>query len=96
MRALKILVGVMGAMILAGVAVLAATVVGRVSKSTPPPQAFMASAIDIPAGAKVESMSTGTDRVVLDLVLSDGSRELLIVDLASGRKLGTVPLRPAQ
>jgi hypothetical protein len=95
MRALKILVGVMGAMILVGVAVLAATVVGRASKSSPPAQAFTAPAIDIPAGAHVESMSTGADRIVLDLVLSDGSRQLLIVDLATGRKLGTVPLHPA-
>jgi len=94
MRALKILVGVMGAMILAGVAVLGATVAGRMTRSTPPAQAFTAPAIDIPAGARVESMSTGADRIVLDLVLSDGSRQLLIVDLASGRKLGSVPLRP--
>ncbi len=95
MRALKILVGLMGAMILAGVAILGATVAGRMTKSTPPPQAFTAPAIDIPAGARVEAMSTGADRIVLDLVLSDGTRQLLIVDLASGRKLGTVPLRTA-
>jgi hypothetical protein len=95
MRALKILVGVMGAMILAGVAVLGATVAGRYTKSTPSAQTFAAPAIDIPSGARVESMSTGVDRIVLDLLLSDGSRQLLIVDLASGRKLGTVPLRPA-
>jgi hypothetical protein len=95
MRALKILVGVMGAMILAGVAVLGATVAGRMTKSAPPAQAFTAPAIDIPAGARVESMSTGADRVVLDLVFADGSRQLLIVDLASGRKLGTVPFRAA-
>jgi len=94
MRALKILVGVMGAMILAGVAVLGATVAGRMTRSTPPAQAFSAPAIDIPAGARVESMSAGADRIVLDLVLSDGSRQLLIVDPASGRKLGSVPLRP--
>lgn len=93
MRALKILVGVMGAMILAGIAILVATIAGRLPKS--PAQAFTAPPIDIPAGARVESMTTGADRIVLDLVLSGGSRQLLIVDLASGRKLGTVPLRPA-
>ncbi|HEY1797473.1 MAG TPA: DUF6476 family protein [Stellaceae bacterium] len=95
MRALKILVGVMGAMILAGVAMLGATVAGRLSKSSPPAQAYTAPAIDIPAGARVESMSTGADRVVLDLVLADGSRQLVVIDLANGRKLGTVPLHPA-
>lgn len=95
MGALKILVGVMGAMILAGVAVLGATVAGRLSKPAAPAQAFVAPAIDIPTGARVESMSAGQDRIVLDLVLADGGRQLLILDLASGRKLGTVPLRSA-
>jgi len=94
MRALKILVWVMGAMLLAGVAILGATIAGRLPKHGPPAEAFTAPAIGIPPGARVESMSAGGDRIVLDLVLSDGSRELLIVDPASGRKLGTVPLRP--
>ena len=95
MRALKILVGIMGAMILAGVAVLGATVAGRLSKGTPTAAAFAAAPIEIPTGARVEAMSTGADRVVLDLVLADSTRQLVIVDLATGKKLCTIPLRPA-
>ncbi|HEX3884612.1 MAG TPA: DUF6476 family protein [Stellaceae bacterium] len=94
MRALKILVAVMGAMILAGVAVLGATVAGRMSKGTPPAAAYAAAPVEIPAGAHVEAMSTGADRVVLALALADGTRQLVIVDLATGKKLGVIPLRP--
>ena len=94
MRALKILVGVMGAMILAAVALLGATMAGRLSKGAPTAAGFAAAPIEIPAGAHVEAMSTGPDRVVLDLVLADGTRQLVILDLATGKKLGTIPLRP--
>jgi hypothetical protein len=95
MRALKALVAVMGIMIVAGVAVLAATIVGRFSHSDNAPQTFEAAPIDIPRGARIETMSAVSDRLVLDLVLADGTRQLVVIDLASGKKLGTIPLRPA-
>jgi hypothetical protein len=38
-------------------------------------------------------MSTGPDRVVLDVVLADGNRQLLVIDLATGRRIGMIPLR---
>jgi hypothetical protein len=40
-------------------------------------------------------MSTGSDRLVIDLVLPDGNRRLVIIDLATGRLLGTIPLPTA-
>jgi len=40
-------------------------------------------------------MAVGPDRLVLDVVLADGTRQLLILDLVTGRRLGTVPLRTA-
>jgi len=95
MRALKILVVVMGVMIVAGVAVLAATIAGRLSKGSVPVQAFTAPPIDIPAGSRIETISTGPDRLVIDLMLGDGTRQLVVIDLASGKRLGTIPLRPA-
>ena len=96
MRALKILVVVMGVMILVGVAALIAIIAGRLSRggsgtaSSPP---FAASPIELPAGARIEAMSVGTDRLVLDIVLPDGARQLVIIDLATGRRLGAIPLR---
>ena len=97
MRALKILVVVMGVMILAGVAALVVVIAGRVSrggagKSAPP---FAAAPIELPAGARIETISTGGDRLVIDLVLPDGNRRLVIIDIATGRTLGTIPLRTA-
>lgn len=98
MAALKVLVVVMGVMLVAGVAVLIVAIAGRVSQkghSSAGPQPFAAAPVDIPSGARIEAMSTGPDRLVLDLMLADGSRQLLVIDLASGRRLGTIPLRAA-
>jgi hypothetical protein len=81
MAALKVLVVVMGIMLVAGVAVLLA--------------AIAAVPIDIPPGARVEAMSAGPDRLVLDLVLADGTRALVVIDLTTGHRLGTIPLRAA-
>jgi hypothetical protein len=92
MRALRVLVVVMGVMIVAGIAVLAATIVGRVTKPrpaasvSPPP-------LDLPHGARIETIGVGPDRVVLAIARPDGGRELVVLDLASGRKLMAVPLR---
>jgi hypothetical protein len=98
MRALKILVVVMGVMLIAGVATLAVVIAGRVSRGGPgtaSPQPFAASQIELPKGARIENISAGGDRLVIDLVLPDGNRQLVIIDLATGRRLGTIPLRTA-
>jgi len=97
MAGLKALVVVMGVMLVAGVAILIVVIAGRVSQKPAPASAqpFAAAPIDIPAGGRIEAMSTGPDRVVLDVVLADGSRQLLVIDLATGRRIGTIPLRTA-
>jgi hypothetical protein len=96
MRGLKALVIVMGVMLVAGIAALAALVAVRLSHLAPPPvAAFTAPAITLPKGARIEAISTGPDRVTLAILLTDGARELLIVDLRTGRELGTIPLQEA-
>lgn len=98
MRTLKVLVVVMGVMLVAGVAILIVAIAGRVSPnragiaSSP---SFAADPIDLPQGARIETMAIGADRVVLDVALADGNRQLLILDLVTGRPLGTIPLRTA-
>jgi Family of unknown function (DUF6476) len=97
-RALKILVVVMGVMILAGFATLLVVIAGRMSRGAPEAassQPFAASPIELPAGARIETIGAAGDRLVLDLVLPDGTRQLLIIDLATGRRLGAIPLRTA-
>ena len=98
MRGLKILVVVMGVMILAGVATLVVVIGGRLSRGGPGPASsppFAAPPIELPKGARIETIGAGSDRLVIDLVLPDGNRRLVIIDLATGRFLGAIPLRTA-
>jgi hypothetical protein len=98
MRALKVLVVVMGVMIIAGVGVLAAVIAGRLSSAPPPPQHPVreyTAPLEIPHGARIGGMATSADRLVLRLVLPEGHEQYVIVDLATGARLGTIDLAPA-
>ena len=98
MRALKILVIVMGVMLVVGFAALIVAIAARMSRTGPlpaPARAFATRPIDIPRGARIEAMTAGADRLVLGLELPDGNRQLLIIDLATGASLGTIELRTA-
>ena len=98
MRALKIAVVVMGVMLVIGFASLVAVIAGRASRGgsgLKPAPAFAGRAIDIPHGARIEAMAAGPDRLVLGLLLPEGNRRLLIIDLSSGAPLGTIELHNA-
>lgn len=96
MRALTIFVAVMGVAILVGFAVVVATIAGRLARrESEGPHAFSAPAITIPKGARVAAMTAGESRLVLRLELPGGAQQILILDLASGRRLGTIALEPA-
>lgn len=93
MRALKILVVVMGVILIGGFAILVATIAGRLSRSGIAPHSFAATAIDIPRDARIGAIAAGTDRLILELVLPEGQRQLVVIDLATGARLGTIDLR---
>lgn len=93
MRALKILVIVMGVMIVVGVAVLVSVIIGRVSGAASTARPFVGAPIDLPPGARIEGMTADANRLVLRLALPDGASELVVIDLATGARLGTIPLR---
>lgn len=97
LRFLKVLVAVMGVILVAGVVVLAVAIAGRLAAHRPPPPgaAFTAPPITLPHGASIERVSTGPDRIVLEILLADGSAELVEIDLATGRLVGTIPLKEA-
>jgi hypothetical protein len=97
LRALKILVVVMGVMLVGGFAALVAVIAGRVSRgpSATGVHALAGMAIDIPRGARIEAMTAVSDRLILALVLPEGQRQLLVIDLAKGARLGTIELHPA-
>ena len=97
MRALKILVVVMGVLLVVGFAALVAVIAGRVSRGGPAATAahrFVSPPIDIPRDSRIEAVAAGPDRLILALVSPDGGRQLVIIDLASGSRLGTIELRP--
>ncbi len=95
MRTLKILVVVMGIMLIGGFATLVAIISARLSRGGSATRTFAPAAIDIPRDARIEAMTAGTDRLVLDLVLPEGGRQLVVIDLATGARLGTIELRAA-
>ncbi len=93
MRGLKILVIVMGVMLVVGSAALVLVIAARLS----PPRSSLtptiaAAPIGLPTGARIETMSVGGDRLVLAVLLPDGNRQLLVIDLASGRQVMAIPL----
>lgn len=100
MQALKVLVVIMGLMILAGLTLLGAIMASRVAHRPPATPAsapaFSAAPIDLPAGARVATIKVGTDRLVVDIVFADGNHQLLVIDLLTGRRLGTIPLHLQQ
>ena len=99
LRALKVLVIVMGIILVVGFAALVAVIAGRMSRGAPAisgSHPIAAAPLDLPAGARIETIGVGAERLVLAIVLPDGARELIIVDIASGRRLGSIPLRTGQ
>jgi hypothetical protein len=94
MRGLKALVVVMGVMLVVGVAGIIVAIAMRLSHRAPTSdKAFSAAPIMLPHGSTIESMRVGADRIVLQIDLADGTVQLLIIDLATGRQLGTIPLQ---
>jgi Family of unknown function (DUF6476) len=95
MRGLKIIVVLMGIMLIVGAAALIAVIAARVSRSGSGPtttRAFVGAPVDIPRGARIEAMTVGADRLILALTLPEGGRQLVILDLATGARVGTVEL----
>ena len=93
MRKLKILVVVMGVMLVAGTATLVVAIAARLSHPRPVATPTGAAApIGLPAGARIESIGVGGDRLVVAVLLPDGDRQLLVLDLANGRQLMLIPL----
>jgi hypothetical protein len=92
-RALKALVATMGVLLVAGVVVLVVAIALRLSpRPAPLPAAFTAPPLALPKGARIEAIGTGPDRIVVAVELPDGARQLIVLDLRSGRLVGTVPL----
>ncbi len=99
MRALKALVIILGILLVGGTATLIA---GLVLRSSPPrvarpvaelPAPPFESAFDLPAGATIRAADVAGERLLLRIALADGGERILILDIGSGARLGTIELR---
>lgn len=106
MRALKVLVAVMGVLLVGGTAALVAAVLYRanhriaspaVSFSSPVPrQGFDRAVVDLPEAAIVLGVDLAGDRLVVRIGLAHGGQELILMDPQTGARLGTIELRPSE
>jgi uncharacterized protein DUF6476 len=99
MRALKVLVVVMGVLLVAGFAVVVVTIMGRMTQKAGPavPAAarlapFGNATVTLPADALVMEVQGAGDRILLRLDLRDGTEMLLVLDAATGTELGRIKL----
>lgn len=99
MRGLKVVVIVMGVLIVVMTTVMIAVIIGRMAKHAepgrPPPEAYAATPITIPPGARIETMTTGADRLIVALALPGGGHRILVIDLKTGAPVGAIALKPA-
>ena len=90
MRALKGLVIGMGALIVAGLAVVAVTIVNRSLDGGAATEAALA----LPEGAEVLETALDGGRVALRLRLADGTTAIHVFDLATGRRIAAARIGP--
>ncbi|MGH7052637.1 MAG: DUF6476 family protein [Stellaceae bacterium] len=97
MRGVMIVAIVMGVMIVTGTIVLIAVIIGRFEHPAAPAAVARpyAAPIAIPRGARVAAMAIAADRLVVDLALPQGDQEIVVINLATGKRLGTIELRTA-
>ena len=99
MKPLVALVIIMGALIVIGLIVVIATIAHRLSgdqaaaAGTALPS-FAAIDLPIPAGCEVRETTTAESRLILRLGTGERCNQILIVDMASGKLLGTLRLMP--
>jgi len=99
MRALKVLVVVMGVLLVAGFAVVVVTIMSRIGqRATPPatatarPVPFGNTSVMLPADSLVMEVQGAGDRIFLRLDLANGTEMLLVLDAATGTELGRIKL----
>lgn len=101
MRALKVMVYVMGVLLVLGTAALVVAVVAKVNHRLPSLSSTTAttsvprmSDIALPAGARIVATEISGDRLIVRAALANGGEEFFIFDLASGARTATIRLQP--
>lgn len=99
MRGLKILVIVLGILLVAGALAVVGGIIYRGRHPLPARAGGhgpFETAVTLPAGARLLGAETSGERLLLRLGLAAGGERILIFDLGSGARIGTLELRPAQ
>jgi hypothetical protein len=102
MRALKVLVAVLGVLLIAGVVALGVGIAYRLNHGHLAPSPTTERMVPLggaprlvtlPAGAKILGAQSDGDRVMVRLGLSDGSESLMLLDWKTGAILSTLNLK---
>lgn len=98
MKLLVALVIIMGVLIVAGIVVIVVTIANRMgggetAASRAAPE-FATAELPVPAGCQVMETTTADDRLILRLGSGERCNQVLIVDMTTGRLLGTLRLVP--
>jgi len=89
MRALLVLTVVMGVLIVAGVGVVAVTIMHRMGGATP--HALAGGVLDEPAGTHILSVTAYGDRLAV-VLQGGGADRIVLFDPVTGRSLGRISL----
>ena len=92
MTALKTIVAVMTVMLVAGFGVL---VGGLVMQAKRVETRYGEAELRLPAGAKVVETTANGDRLVLRVALPGGDEQLDVLDVGTGRLIGTIAIKHA-
>ncbi len=99
MRALKVLVVVMGVLLVGGTAALVFAIIDRARHrvAEPAPVAAghaFASTVELPPGARIIGTEEAGERLIVRVALAEGGEALILIDARNGMRLGTIELRP--
>ena len=89
-NALKYLVIFMAILILAGLAVIAVTLISRGGVERQLSAGFGKVALGLPEGTVIKQTSTGDGRALITVRLPDEREQVIVVDIETGRTIGVI------
>ena len=93
MRALKVLVVVMGLLIVVGVITLAMVIAQRLGSATT--ARISERTLTLPAGGRVIGAAPGDGMLAVTVEMPDGTTRIELFDLSSGKSAGAIAIAPA-
>lgn len=92
-RTLKLLIAVMTTLLVAG---LIALIYGMARTTKEMSAQFGDVGLKLPAGTRLSGLSSGDGRLYLALDHADGGQSVLVLDAATGKRLGELRLEPGR